>query len=211
MHSLNEPAADLPPQIESLLPGRPASWQGMEVEWASEAKPVPVYLRRFSLQHSRVVDDVHLLGARYDLTEALVGGDAFGRGYFLEYFVAEQTTGHWSLHRLLQSMSVTYSEGDEEEDYLPAVDVVEPRAFSFAEPPKWKASAAVWPTSDGIPMTFLGQIEFPDIELTRRLLTWETSVFLFASGDTDPQFKLVEQDTTAQSAEDHYRQEEKEG
>jgi hypothetical protein len=206
MHSVNKPSTDVPP-IEGLIPDRPVSWQGMDVAWASEAKPVPVYLGRFPVRRSRGLDDVHLLGARYELTEAVVGGDAFGDGYFLEYFVAEQTTGRWSLHRLLQSVSVTYSEGDEEADYMPAVDVRDPRAFALADPPKWKVSAAVWPTSDGKPMTFLGQVELPDTELTRRLLTWETALFLFASGDMELQFKVVEQDTTAQSAEEHYRQE----
>lgn len=206
MHSLEDSTTDVPP-IEGLIPDRPVSWQGMDVAWASDAKPVPVYLGRFPVRHSRGLDEVHLMGARYELTEALVGGDALGDGYFLEYFVAEQTTGHWSLHRLQQSVSVTYSECDEEADYVPAVDVHDPSAFALAEPPKWNVSSAVWPTSDGTPMMFLGQLELPDSELTRRLLTWETALFLFASGDRELQFKLVEQDTTAQSAEEHYRHE----
>ena len=185
---------------------RPASWQGMDVAWASDAKPVPVYLGRFPLRHLKDLDDVHLMGARYELAEALVGGDALSDGYFLEYFVAEQRSGRWSLHRLLQSVSVTYSEGDEKADYVPAVDVRDPRALSLGEPPEWKVSEAVWPTSDGKPMIFLGQVELPDSELTRRLLTWGITLFLFANG-AELEFKVVEQDTTSQTAEEHYRNE----
>jgi hypothetical protein len=172
------------------------------------SRALPTRVGRFPLGHLQGLDDVHLMGARYDLAEALVGGDARGDGYFLEYFVAEQTTGRWSLHRLLQSVSVTSSERDEKADYVPAVDVRDPRSLSLGEPPKWKVSEAVWPTSDGKPMTFLGQLELPDSELTRRLLTWEITLFLFANG-AELQFKVVEQDTTAQTAEDHYRHEDK--
>jgi hypothetical protein len=207
LHSLDDSTADLP-SIEELIADRPASWQGMDVAWASDPKPVPVYLGRFQLRHLHGLDDVHLMGARYDLAEALVGGDALGDGYFLEYFVAEQTTGRWSLHRLLQSVSVTYSEGDEKADYVSAFDVGDPRSLSLGEAPKWKGSEAVWPISDGKPMTFLGQVELPDCELTRRLLTWDIALFLFASG-AELQFKVVEQDTTAQTAEDHYGLEDK--
>jgi hypothetical protein len=203
LHSLNDSTADLP-SIEELIADRPSSWQGMDVAWASDAKPVPVYLGRFPVRHLQDLEDVHLMGARYDLTEALVGGDALGDGYFLEYFVAEQTTGRWSLHRLLQSVSVTYSERDEKADYVPAVDVRDPRSLSLGEPPKWKVSEADWPTLDGKPMTFLGQVELPDSELTRRLLTWEITLFLFA-GAAELEFKVVEQDTTAQTADEHYR------
>jgi hypothetical protein len=55
-------------------------------------------------------------------------------------------------------------------------------------------------------MTFLGQVELPDSELTRRLLTWEITLFLFANV-AELEFKVVEQDTTAQTAEEHYRNE----
>jgi hypothetical protein len=62
----------------------------MALTWASVRKPELVYLRRFDVRGTPAREDVHLLAARYELTEVLVGGDMFGDGYFLEYFVAEQ-------------------------------------------------------------------------------------------------------------------------
>lgn len=204
MRYLDEETTRLPSEVEGLTFDRPTSWQGMNLTWASGGTPELVYLRSFDVRDTPAREEVHLLGARYDLTDVLVGGDAFGDGYFLEYVVAKQISGHWSTHRLLQSTSVTYSESDEEADYVPAADVDDPSTYSVAAPPRWKVAAAVWPTSGGVPMTFLGQVDLPDTELTRRLLTWATSVFVFATASLPHRFKVVEQDTTAQSAGEHY-------
>jgi hypothetical protein len=207
MHYLNEETTRLPSEVEGLIFDRPTSWQGMDLTWASIGKPELVYLRRLDVRGTPAPEVVHLLGARYELTEVLVGGDTFGDGYFLEYFVAEQSGGRWSIHRLLQSTSVTYSESDDEADYVPAAEVGDPRLYSLASPPAWKVAAAVWPTSGGVPMTFLGQVNLPDTDLTRRLLTWATSLFVFTTASLPRQFKVVEQNTTAQSAEEHYANE----
>ena len=39
------------------------------------------------------------------------------------------------------------------------------------------------------------------------MLTWATSLFVFTTANLPRQFKVVEQDTTAQSAEEHYANE----
>ena len=159
MHYLNDETTRLPSEVEGLIVDRPTSWQGMALTWASVRKPELVYLRRFDVRGTPAREDVHLLAARYELTEVLVGGDMFGDGYFLEYFVAEQARGRWSIHRLRQRTSVTYSESDEEADYVPAAEVGDPRLYSHAAPPAWTVAAAVWPTSAEC-LSFLGQVTF---------------------------------------------------
>lgn len=104
-------------------------------------------------------------------------------------------------------MSVTYSEREEEGDYIPATEIGDPAALSVDQPPAWKAEEAVWPTSEGIPMTFMGQANLPETEITRALLTWGLDVYLFVGTTDELRFKIVEQDITAQTAEEHYKQE----
>ena len=58
-------------------------------------------------------------------------------------------------------------------------------------------------------MLFVGQTRLPANDVTRTLLTWGTTLYLFwlRLDDTD-HFKLVEQNVSEHSAEDHYAQEE---
>jgi hypothetical protein len=115
MHTICELPTDLDlSPIQDLMVGRPNSWQGMSVEWLSEREPAPVFLGQFSIPNNNVMDYVYLFGARYNLSEALLGGQSLGAGYFVEYFVASnRSKGGWRLHRLLQRQSVTFSESDE--------------------------------------------------------------------------------------------------
>ena len=200
------------PPIHELVVGKPARWQGMPVEWSSQADPVPVYIARFAVpEGSAEAGDVYLFGARHELSEALVGGESFGEGNFVEFFVAtEASGGGWRLQRLLQQESVTYSESEEEGDYVFVEEISDPAALSIHEPPAWDATEADWPTYRGRPMRFIGQVALPETDLTRTLLTWGITVYLFgarANGHTS--FKIVRQKTEAQSAKQHYADEER--
>lgn len=175
----------------------------MEVAWRTDRRPELVYVNRFRVPR---YPDVHLLGARYELDDALIGGDSLGEGHFVEYFVAVQRSEGYSLQRLLQTRSVTYSDGDEKGDYLPAAAVSDQARLSLHAAPDWKASEAVWPTIGNDPMLFVGQIDLSETEITRRFLTWDVSVFLFMSRHEPARFKVVEQHGF-QAADEHYRNE----
>jgi hypothetical protein len=180
----------------------------MHVEWISTERPTPVYVEHFTMQRPDQVIDLHLLAVRYQLADALVGGDSLGEGHFLEYFVAERSSDKWAAHRLLQRASVTYSENEEESDYVPAAGVEDPAALSLNVPPLWMAEDAVWPTLDARPMMFVGQTEFPETTLTRELLTWGINAYLFSNATSNLQFKIVEQEVSTQTANEHYGEEE---
>lgn len=195
------------PPIEGLIAGRPTSWNGMALEWLSRREPVPVFMGLFVIPPAEI--RAFLFGARYLVSEVLCDGETLGdgQGHFLEYFVVEATSaGGWVLHRLLQRASVAYSEDEEPDDYLPAREVDAAR-HSVQAPPQWKASEAEWPTHAGAPMKFLGQLELPDSEVTRSLLTWNESVYLFwTHADGANLFKLTEQHADLQTAEEHYEE-----
>jgi hypothetical protein len=216
MHTVTEPPEGLTlPPIEDLIDGPPNSWIGMPVEWQSVPTPEPVFLRTFDIPragHRR--DTVFLFGARYSVADALVGGESFGEGYFVEYFVVEEAhDGSWIVHRLRQRGSVAYTESEEsrdDPDYVQAEEITDPAAFALHTPPIWKRSEALWPTYAGTPMQFIGQIEIPDTELTRNLLSSGQTVYLFSAEAPDhSHYKIFEQDTHAQTAEEHYELEER--
>jgi hypothetical protein len=199
-------SGDLPP-IRELIGSRPARWQGETIEWKSAGVPDAVFLRRF-----RPVDgaEVFLFGARYELTDFLLDGEPQGDGHFVEYIVvARSESGPWTVHRLLQQRSVTFSEVDEVDDSVTAKKVTASKFLAGDLPPRWESpSEAEWPTHDGKPMMFLGQLSVPDSEATRTKFTWKTTVYLFRDGESRPLFKAMIQQRGEQSAENHYESEE---
>ena len=208
-----EPGLELPPATD-LVRGRPSRWLGLPVVWSNSADPIPVYIQRFSVPPGAGTQDAFLFGARYDLAEAEVGGESFAPGHFVEYFVVTSVGSRWEAKRLLHRGSVTYSESEEQGDFVAAGEVDDPRARSLAEPPRWAhPSEAVWPTANGVPMNFIGQVHLPRTPLTETKLTWDTTLYVFwlqSDGGRDV-FKIVHQDPSAQSAEDHYADEDRRG
>ena len=202
------PPGDIPP-IEELISGRPSFWSGMSVRWTTEDDPAPVFVERFPAPLDRADGHLDLFGARYDIADALFDGASLGHGHLVEYFLVERPGGAWRARRLLQRRSVTYSEGDEVDDYLPAGEV-DAQTLCVGRPPRWEAkSEAVWPTASGGPMLFVGQTRLPENEVTRTLLTWDRSLYLFwLRVEGSDHFKLVAQPVGRQTAEDHYSIEE---
>jgi hypothetical protein len=185
---------------QRLLPiTRPDSWLGRLLTWLEEGTPTFIPLASFATEFG---DIVRLYGARYDLSKVLVGGKSFGDGHFEEYVAIGDTDGRQGSHRLLQRGSVTFSETDEKKDYLPA------RKVSVRPAPIWAAEEAVWPTIEGQPMTFIGQVELEDTPSNREFFTSGITAFLFASRVCDATvFKVVTQQTTSQDVESHYASE----
>jgi hypothetical protein len=195
------------PAVTELIRGRPPRWIGLPVDWSEAGDPEPVFVSRFS----GTKDDHHifLFGTRYDLADALVGGQSLAPGYFVEYFVIDSRSPQ-ELHRLTQSGGITYSETEEKGDYIPARELADVSTLSLAEPPRWAhRSEAHWPTANGRPMLFVGQVALPENPTTVEKLTWNETLHLFclAESDTHRTFKIVAQDPAAQSAEDHYADE----
>ena len=201
------------PPVDELIDDRPTRWLGMPVQWTRSSRPVPVFLRKFDLAAESEAREVYLFGARHPISDALVGGESFGdEGFFIEYFAIDANpAGGWAVHRLLQrGHSVVYSDRDEEtEDYVPAAEIDDPIGLSIHEPPAWKLWVANWPTCNEKPMRFVGQVKPPENDVTRELLNWLCTIYLFCStSDAGTRYKIVDQDRGAQTAEEHYELEE---
>jgi hypothetical protein len=198
------------PPIDTLISGRPSSWIGMRVDWSSTKEPVPVFLGTFSAPTPDHGREVFLFGARYDLSEALVDGQSYAPGYFVEYFVVwEMPSKQWQVHRLLQRGGDTYREDEEQSrDCVDAKSIKQLRTLCADKPPKWKRSEAHWPICDEKPMIFLGQLALPDTKVARELFTWNTNVYLFfMQRQGSIAFKVFEQASDFQTAEEHYASE----
>jgi hypothetical protein len=198
------PGVEIPP-IEDFVCSRPTSWQGLPVKWLTNTATMPVFVHQFAVWCSGTWIEALLFGARYDLREAEVAGASLGGGHFVEYIVASRREkSEWRFCHLLQHASPTFSDGSQKGDYVHARDVSDPGSLSAARLPQWRTSEAIWPTIDGKPMMFIGQVELPDTPITREHLTWNASLYLFWARIADvDRFKVVEQ-TFGQSAEDFY-------
>lgn len=210
MPSNNDPhdASRLPP-IGELVRGRPTSWQGMEISWSSSADPVPLFLGRFATSERSEGVEAYLFAARYELSEARCAGESLGEGFFEEYFVVcRGRQRDWDVHRLLQRRSVTFSESEDEKDYVPVNSLRKVRDRWASQPPKWEsAEEAVWPMSHDEPMVFLGQVRLGDRESIRDSFTWGMTVYLFWARRDRGEFKVVTQDCGAQTPKEHYASE----
>ncbi len=59
-------------------------------------------------------------------------------------------------------------------------------------------------------MQFVGQVALPENDVTRTVLTWDVSLYLFwLRVNGHDQFKLVEHHPQAQTAEEHYAADER--
>lgn len=203
-------ASSTRPPFSVLPTTKPVRWIIYDLEWLDDDPPVPVLLG--TLPNADGSSELLLLGARYELSRALFNGTPSGHsGHFVEYFVAEEKVPEsWKVHRLLQAGSVTYSDSDQNGDYVPARAVKDAAARSIGAVPRWKASEAQWPTFEGEPMTFHGQLSLPSSATARTLFTYGVNVYLFSAGQDETRlFKIVDQQSKFQTAEEHYAEEER--
>jgi len=193
------------PPIEDLVCSRPTNWSGFSIRWLTNTAPVVVFMHQFAAWGSDAPVEMFLFGARYDLSEVELEGATLGPGQFVEYIVASRRKGsEWSVCRLLQHASPTFSDRSEKGDYVFAREMSSIAALSVARPPRWDISEAIGPTIDSKPMFFVGQVTLTDTQTTREHLTWNASVYLFWTRvEGTDRFKAVEQ-AYGQSAEDHY-------
>lgn len=197
MKSLLEdvPAATLA-RLENGMGPPPSVWAGFPVDWAGAASPEPVLIERFAYGSDRIVN---LVGRRFDLDPpVLVDGRPFGGGHFLEYWAFPERNGKLlDGQRLLQGASVTFSGSDEPGDYVTGNPAL------LTPSPIWRDSASVmWPTEDGEPMFFVGQVDLVEGSPAQRLLTWNVTLYVFAAEtESGDRFKLVQQELDAGQVE----------
>lgn len=196
----------LPLESMLLLP-RPNEWQGETVEWRVHEPVMPVFLGSVSVD---VEARLMLFGLRYKLSEAVLSENFRDDAHFIEFVVAinEERTG-WTLHRLSQRTSVTYSDSNDTKDYQRIGAIRKPERLSISGAPKWmNKSDAVWPTTRGEPMTFVGQLQVLESDLAKRYFTWDLAIYLFQSGAGGTRtYKVLTQEIGEQSIDEHYANE----
>lgn len=175
----------------------------MQVVWASAEDPVPIFIESLELGEG---ESAYIFGTRYDLAEALFDGESLGDGHIVEYFVVTGRAGTWRCARLMQHEDVVYSQRLEPIGHVPAVQV-DAAGSSARKPPRWSSrSAAIWPTDAGEPMLFVGQVAGENETTTAP--SGGGALYLFRSRQREDRFALVDQNTSEQSAEEHYAVEE---
>lgn len=136
----------------------------------------------------------------------------FGELKRLEFVVIEKKieTNEFVQHHLAQYNSVMYKcdrdrTSGESVDMLKADDILYLKRL-----PKWKASEASIPKYKDKLFYFCSQIYLPKNKTTKQYLTWGTTIFVFlcVTEVDELLMQIFEQDTSAQTAEDHYRLEE---
>lgn len=189
------------PAISSLVRCKPARWLGQPVTWINDSVLEPVFISEFCFRgESR---HAYLFGTRYDLADAIVDGMESVTGYFEEYFIVSESEGAWRLHRLMQQTSIAFSERDERNDCVPARQV----GPMSAPAPMWKESEAFWPLCDGAPMQFVGQATLDESRFAKEKGATGMTVYVFERGAGDNCFKIVTQDQSAQTVDEHYADE----
>ncbi len=126
----------------------------------------------------------------------------------LVFVVVEKSVdGQFVYHELAQHDSIMY-QGDTDRDEYETVDMMRPALMSaLYRKPKWKKSEASWPFYQGSPFFFVKQF-FLD-ESFKETLSWDLSIFLFVFFQPGKLLlRVFTQDTSAQTAEDHYKLEE---
>jgi hypothetical protein len=133
-------------------------------------------------------------------------------GHKLEFRVLfhEPQKGTTTEQHLLQDKSTLFTQAGEP-DHDQHVDMMQRHKKPMpclVRSPRWKVGGGngKWGHLEERPMIFIGQIYLRENDLMRKVLTYGCSLFLFAGEDKTKtiHFKLYFQETSAQSAEDHY-------
>ena len=199
---------ELWPRLDPL-PG----WKDYTIRWPKGLEVPPVFLGQFRIppgEDSPAPRDVYVFGFRLEFDRADFSDFPVPDSYFVEYAVMEfpSKKTHWLSQRMYNT---TYSSLFEKKDCMPANEVKQVAKLSLGRRPLWKKSEAEWATYQGEPMRFVGQIDLPENDVTRKFFTWDVSTFLFHQRcGTDHVFKITEQSISWQTAEEHYAMEEEE-
>ena len=115
---------------------------------------------------------------------------------------------HWLKQR---KDNVAYSSLYEKKDCISAGEIKGANELSLGRRPRWKKSEAEWAAYQGQPMRFLGQVDLPENDVTRKFMTWDKSVFVFWQSIVGGSvYKITTQSISLQTAEEHYALEQEE-
>jgi hypothetical protein len=192
--------SDFPSGLAPLIKMPPAV-HGREIEWDADYSPIPVYIKSFPWIGDRTI---HLFGVRFSFSRSSEKRSGQTIQYFIVCAVPTLTT-----LQLAQTRNPVYEPPGWSMQPVNAADCKKESPEHCVGPlPKWKWSDALWPTRAGQLMTFIGQVNLPRNKVTEEYLTYNQTVFLFGSHDSDADvFAITEQSTNFHSAEDHYRDE----
>ena len=198
---------ELWPRLDPL-PG----WLDYTITWPKGLEVPPVFLGQFAIPSGEDRSgprDMYVFGFRLDLDKSDFSDDTYG-GFFVEYAVVEfpSEKTHWLSQRM---DNTTYSSLYEKKDCMWAYEIKRVDELSLGSRPRWKKSEAEWATFQGNPMRFVGQIDLPENNVTRKFFTWDKSTFLFwQPSATGSVYKITTQNISAQTAEEHYAKEQEE-
>jgi hypothetical protein len=137
----------------------------------------------------------------------------------IEFIVVEQPLGASQTveHHLAQALTPVWIEPSnrgQPDRQSQSVDMIKKNDFRFlARKPRWSRSgfgAPQWPMLEGRLMLFIGQVYVPENDMTREKLFPSNMILLFVDHRANGElcFAVDTQDTSTQSAEDHYEAEE---
>lgn len=190
-----------PPEIDKdisdnpPISGSPSVLLGQLQLSAEEAKAVGAISAR----------SIKVFGAKVDTGQIWDGIKLFCN----QLLVIDDTANTRTKYQLAQHNNTVYSVSDDQvcEQVGDMFEIGKIRCLN--RPPKWKHADASIPMCDGETWFFLGQFFAAKSKLINHYFGSGQSIYLFAlaSGDT-LKFQAFMQDTSEQTAEDHYRLEE---
>jgi hypothetical protein len=164
---------------------------------------------KLELLKSSTPRELYIFGAIVKTGEVCL---KFGELKRLELIVIEKKLSSDELiyHHLTQHKSVMYKrEFDKTSDEC--VDMLNKKDILYTDrQPRWKASEASIPKYDDKLFYFCNQIYISKNKTTKEFLTWGFTLFtfLFITEEDELLIQIFEQDTSLQTAEDHYKLEE---
>lgn len=128
----------------------------------------------------------------------------------LELIVVEHNldTNMISQRHLAQFNNSIFWKVDGEETLGEAADMVKKKDIPcLKNPPRWKASEASIPTKDSKLFCFAQQIYAPENKTSKEFGIFRETLYIFLYGEVDDRLlvQIFLQDTSAQTAEDHYK------
>lgn len=185
----------------------------LDIPWPEIQGNQAVFIERITLEQA----DLEILGSQIERELYLFGGTVdtgrvdpeYGALWRVDYLVVEKQLNSGALiyHPLSQNEEVMYSRKGE--DARPVcVDMIKKKDILFLRrPPRWSASEASIPTCNGQMFHFCSQVYLPQTPTNRKYLTFVTTVFLFVHvlEQDELRVQIFAQDTSEQTAENHYR------
>lgn len=161
------------------------------------------------LLKSSILRELYIFGAVVKTGEISL---KYGEIKQLEFVVVEKKleTDELIYHHLAQHRSVMYKRDfdDTEEECVDMLTLDKVAMPYLKRKPKWKISEASIPTYNGNLFYFDSQIYIPENSTTTKCLgTWEETfyIFLYVTEEDELLIQIYTQETSVQTAEDHYK------